>query len=266
MNQPVIKWTGSKRSQAKNIVSLMPKDYRTYFELFLGGGSVLYEANPNFAVCNDICQPLIEFYRTVQTNPLELYKQYKSDWELFNQDTDYYYKVRERFNKDKDPYSLLFLTRTCINGKIRFNKKGEFNVSVHYGRKGINPETLKKILMDWHYRLQNVWFMCDDYRNYLDMIKKDDFCYLDPPYFNTVGMYYGGIDYDDFIDFLRQLNKKGVKYVLSYDGVRGNESKIVDLPDDVYCRHELLLSGNSSFDRFRGEKKVVYESVYMNYE
>ena len=47
--------------------------------------------------------------------------------------------------------------------------------------------------------------------------------------------------------------------------MRGDDNKTVDLPHDVYKRHELLLSGNSSFDRFKGEKKVVYESVYMNY-
>ena len=38
--QPVIKWTGSKRSQAGQIISLMPKEIDTYYEPFVGGGSV----------------------------------------------------------------------------------------------------------------------------------------------------------------------------------------------------------------------------------
>ncbi len=38
---PVIKWSGSKRSQASRLIGLFPK-FDTYYEPFLGGGSVLY--------------------------------------------------------------------------------------------------------------------------------------------------------------------------------------------------------------------------------
>ena len=56
-----------------------------------------------------------------------------------------------------------------------------------------------------------------------------------------------------------------IKYILSYDGMRGDDNKIVDLPLDIYKRHYLLKSGNSAFDRLNGEKNMVYESIYMNY-
>ena len=42
---------------------------------------------------------------------------------------------------------LMFLSRTCVNGLIRFNDKGEFNNSLHYSRKGINPDTLETIIV-----------------------------------------------------------------------------------------------------------------------
>ena len=35
--QPVIKWTGSKRSQAGKIISFMPNKIDTYYEPFVGG-------------------------------------------------------------------------------------------------------------------------------------------------------------------------------------------------------------------------------------
>ena len=38
--QPVIKWSGSKRSQASEIVSLFPDEIDTYYEPFCGGLSI----------------------------------------------------------------------------------------------------------------------------------------------------------------------------------------------------------------------------------
>ena len=80
MAQPVIKWTGSKRSQAKDIVALMPRDYNTYYEPFIGGGSVLYKVSRehgNHAICSDICEPLIDLWNFVKREPEMLYKSYK---------------------------------------------------------------------------------------------------------------------------------------------------------------------------------------------
>ena len=65
---PVIKWSGSKRSQANEIVSLAPQ-FETYYEPFLGGGSVLYAMSPQNAVCGDICSPLISLWQLIRNNP-----------------------------------------------------------------------------------------------------------------------------------------------------------------------------------------------------
>ena len=39
--QPVIKWSGSKRSQASEIIKYFPKQIDTYFEPFCGGAYVV---------------------------------------------------------------------------------------------------------------------------------------------------------------------------------------------------------------------------------
>ena len=41
MFEPVIKWSGSKRSQAENILTYFPREIDTYYEPFCGGASVL---------------------------------------------------------------------------------------------------------------------------------------------------------------------------------------------------------------------------------
>ena len=39
----LIKWSGSKDSQAKSIINYFPKEIDCYYEPFLGGGSVFLE-------------------------------------------------------------------------------------------------------------------------------------------------------------------------------------------------------------------------------
>lgn len=39
--QPVIKWSGSKRSQSDEIIKYFPTNIDTYYEPFIGGGSML---------------------------------------------------------------------------------------------------------------------------------------------------------------------------------------------------------------------------------
>ena len=81
MFQPVIKWSGSKRTQAEQLVKLFP-NFKTYYEPFLGGGSVLYllENRLNSAVCGDICKPLIELWILIQNDPIKLIESYKENW------------------------------------------------------------------------------------------------------------------------------------------------------------------------------------------
>ena len=43
MHQPLIKWTGSKRPLAPKIISYFPDEIDTYYEPFVGGGSVFFE-------------------------------------------------------------------------------------------------------------------------------------------------------------------------------------------------------------------------------
>ncbi|MCI8273142.1 MAG: DNA adenine methylase [Clostridia bacterium] len=266
MFEPVIKWSGSKRTQANKILEFVP-EFNTYYEPFLGGGSMLYAINPERAVCGDICTPLIGFWKCLKEEPEELFEDYKNKWnELQNVGYEYYYNVREQFNNKKDPYSLFFLTRTCVNGLIRFNKNGEFNNSFHHTRKGINPSKLEPIVNDWSKKIQNVKFINEDYRKICEDAKEGDFVYLDPPYFNTKGRYYGTIEYEEFIKFLYELKEKKVKYALSYDGKSETKDYTVEIPKDLYKRHIFIESGNSTFKKVIDKNcEKVKESLYLSW-
>jgi DNA adenine methylase len=264
--QPVIKWSGSKRSQADDILKNIP-NFSRYYEPFIGGGSIAYAVNPDIGICGDICTPLIDLWKIIKLQPLDVYDSYLQNWnKLDTQGYQVYYEIRERFNKTKNPYDLFFLSRTCVNGLIRFNNDGEFNNSLHHTRKGINPTKIREILLDWSCHIKGIEFLATDYKDSTSTAKNGDFIYLDPPYFNTKGRYYGKIDYDKFLEYLDSLNTKGIKFALSYDGSRGENDYSVNLPKSLYKRHILLQSGNSSFKKVMDkEVQMVYESLYLNY-
>ena len=271
--EPVIKWSGSKRSQAENIISYFPKEIDTYYEPFCGGASVLRrlldsDIKVNKYICSDLNSDLIDLWSEIKNNPQEVINHYIKLWNELNIDDDkerkkkYFYMVRERFNREKSPLDFMFIMRTTTNGMPRYNKDGNFNNSFHVTRNGIIPKTFKSIVYEWSELLNkyDVEFKCCSY----DEIKpnENDFVYLDPPYANTKGMYYGTIDYMKLWEWLRNLK---CKYALSFDGISGDIDSTYSVPTDIYSKHEYLLSGNSSFKRTIGKSSdnIVYESLYI---
>src|SRR3989338_3615265 len=265
--KPFIKWTGSKRSQAEEIISYFPDKINTYYEPFLGSGAILGNLRPQNAVGGDINKPLIELWKTLKENPEKIAEDYRKNWQKLQDEGHLlFYKIRDRFNKKQSPSDFLFLTRTCVNGLIRYNKDGEFNNSLHHTRPGINPDQLRKTLIQWSLFIKKYKFSNQSYEVTTKDVGKDDFVYLDPPYANTGTRYFGGIDYNDFIYYLKHLNRKGVKFALSYDGTRGEKSFVVEIPKHLYKRHILIHSGNSAFNKVQnGKVEKVHESLYLNY-
>jgi DNA adenine methylase len=263
-----IKWSGSKRSQAKAIVAAINEiKFHTYFEPFIGSGAILGELSPEHAVGGDIYSPLINLWKEIRDNPAQIAADYQSQWEML-QDRGhlYFYEVRDRFNKYQSPYDLLFLSRTCVNGLIRFNAKGEFNNSLHHSRKGMNPKTLEKIVYDWSKRIQGHEFINGDYRETTRNATENDLVYLDPPYFNNKNRYLENIEYEKFIDYLRDLNQRSVKFILSYDGHTDTKVYTHHIPEDLYKRKILLSSGLSAFRKTQDKASdMVYESLYINF-
>lgn len=273
--KPVIKWSGSKRNQSEEIIKRFPKQIETYYEPFIGGGSVLFQLlnsdiKVNNYICSDINKDLINLWNMIKNNPDKICKNYKNMWTELNSlltvedKKKYYYNVRDRFNKLRKSEDFMFLSRTCVNGLIRFNSKGEFNTSFHFSRPGINPDTLQNIVYQWSDLLNkyNVMFICRDYKDI--NANKGDLVYLDPPYASTKGMYYGAINYDDLWNWIRQQK---CDYILSFDGKITSKDITYDVPKDIYITHEYLYSGNSSFRRIIGKSNAEYvdESLYKNF-
>lgn len=270
--EPVIKWSGSKRSQSEDIIARFPKEINTYYEPFVGGASVLRQLlhsdiKVNKYICSDINEDLINLWNDIKNKPMSLINDYEYMWNELNADDDlarkkeYFYKVRKRFNENHYTEDFLFISRTTTNGLIRYNQKGEFNNSFHVTRCGIKPNTFKGILLEWS-KLLNSNNIIFKHCNYNEIItNENDFIYLDPPYAGTKGMYYGTINYLELWEWLRN---QSCKYALSFDGTCGEEDRTFAVPNDIYNQHEYIFSGCSSFKRLKEQTtEYVKESLYL---
>ncbi len=273
--QPVIKWSGSKRSQAEEIIKYFPTEIDTYYEPFVGGASVLRtlldnsnNIKVNHYVCSDLNEGLIALWNKIKDYPKEVSEHYAKLWNELNVDDDkerkkqYFNYVRERYNKSHNPLDFMFIMRTTTNGMPRYNQYGEFNNSFHVTRNGILPNKLESIIYEWSTLLNryNVEFKCCSFTE----IKPDenDFIYLDPPYANTKGMYFGNFNQRYLFDYIKELK---CHYIMSYDGISGKEDNTFAVPKELYDEHLYIKSGNSSFKRVIGKSSdsIVYESLYI---
>lgn len=270
---PVIKWSGSKRSQAEEILQYFPKEIDTYYEPFCGGCSMLKrllssDIKVNHYMCSDLNSDLISLWNEIKNNPRKVSDHYTQLWLELNKDDDkdrkreFFNTIRERLNREHNPLDFMFIMRTTTNGMPRYNSVGEFNNSFHVTRDGILPVKLDEIIFMWSSILneKDVQFRCCSYEEILP--RKNDFVYLDPPYANTKGMYYGGIDLPTLFGWLRNCK---APYIMSFDGISGEVDNTHTVPEDVYTKHLYIKSGNSSFKRTIGKSNdsMVYESLYI---
>jgi DNA adenine methylase len=262
----------------KNILGLAPS-YLRYIEPFVGGGAVLYAAAVPGSIAADVYAPLIALWKLVQSEPKRVIDNYRIQWQAVNAELDmcelsspdtlvpkYYYAVRERFNATHDPLDLNFIMRTCVNGIVRFNDRGDFNNSFHLSRRGMLPATFEKIVCKWTKVIQGVEFRCQDFEVTLSEAKKGDFIYMDPPYAGNKQRYIADLDVEKLFRCLEDLNRRDVRWALSFDGYRGDKDLTYDVPTDLFKRCEVLPNGLSAVRRvLSGVNEEVKESLYLNY-
>lgn len=177
--KPFLRWAGGKKWLVSLLAELVDIDtYESYYEPFLGGGSVFFELHPKGKVfLSDTNEDLISTYKTVKTSPNEVWTILSS----YKNSESEYYAIREY--EPIDPVEraarFIYLNQTSYNGLYRVNRDGKYNVP--YGRRKNVPYNEAGILA-CSQRLQNAVLTVDDFATVLQSVKKGDFIYLDPPY------------------------------------------------------------------------------------
>ena len=91
---------------------------------------------------------------------------------------------------------------------------------------------------------------------------------MDPPYQGICGTrdhrYSSGILFDDFVSGLDHLNRKGIRYLISYDGRLGDKSYGKQLPDSLDLVLVEIEAGRSTQATLLGQDAVTIESLYLS--
>jgi DNA adenine methylase len=222
---PPIKSQGIKTKIVPWILSNVERDnHGRWIEPFMGTGVVGFNVRPAKAIFSDINPHLINFYSALKSGAITpaKVKQFLEEegGNLQRHGESYFYKIRERFNKDGNPLDFLFLSRSCFNGMIRFNSKGGFNVPFCRKLKRFAQAYITKIVNQTHYVCQAIaahqWeFVCQDFRTLIKTATKHDFIYCDPPYFGRHVDYFNSWNETDENDLYSVLHSTKAKFILS---------------------------------------------------
>jgi len=269
-----IQYQGSKRNLAAVILRYVPKGVDCLIEPFAGSAAisiaVAARQMANNYLINDLNQPLADLLRLIVEFPVETALFYEQVWNAQHDDSiEHFYRVREDFNRTQDPRLFLYLLSRCVKGSVRYNSNGLFNQSPDKRRFGTRPETMRANIFGVSTLLkQKTRFSALDYKDVLATAKTSDLVYMDPPYQGVCGdrdsRYFSGIGHTDFVAALEELNTRGISYIVSYDGRRGDKTFGELLPTSLDLTHIELDAGRSSQSTLLGRDEVTYESLYLS--
>lgn len=231
---PFVKWAGGKGQLLNQMAPFFPREFRTFYEPFIGGGAVFFHLRPRAGTIADLNPELVNAFQVVKRAPKSLMRALNHH-KLRANDEAYFYEVRaldpERLSPVERAARLIFLNKTCFNGLYRVNSRGRFNVPWG-GYK--NPAVYsRENLLAASKLLKGKRVLCVDYKLACEAAGHGDFVYLDPPYHpGSPSSTFTAYTREDFREkeqrdlavLFRDLTARGCKVMLSNSGtplVRG---------------------------------------------
>lgn len=269
-----IPYQGSKRALAPLIAVHVPRNVSTFFEPFAGSAAMsIYAARHEMArrfIIADSLEAMVELIRAIIEAPQTTASRYGEIWHgQTASDTDYFNKVRDRFNSGRDPVDLLYVICRCVKNAVRFNSKGNFTQSVDRRRLGMRPERMSRAIEGISTLLKDrTEFRIGDWRQTTADARSSDFVYLDPPYLGTsIGRdkrYHQQLSAEDLVSGLQALLSESIRFALSYDGRTGDKTYGPPLPRELGLTHLQLHAGTSSQATLSGRPAQTVESLYLS--
>lgn len=271
-----IQYQGSKRNLAPEILRYVPMRVDRLVEPFAGSAAISVAAAARgmaktYAI-NDLNQPLVELLRLIIEHPVETAAFYEHLWSEQHADSlAHYYKVREDFNRTQDPRLFLYLLARCVKGSVRYNSDGFFNQSPDKRRHGTRPDTMRSNIFGVSALLKGkTHFSSLDYREILSKTKKSDLVYyiwtrlIKACVVKEIPVIFREFRTMILSISLKDMDSRGIAYIVSYDGRRGDKVFGELLPEALGLTRVELAAGRSSQSTLLGRAELTFESLYLS--
>jgi DNA adenine methylase len=272
----LLKWVGNKQRFAHEIASTFPVGFGTYFEPFLGSGAVLGTLAPLHGVASDAFVPLIGIWQTLETSPETLIEWYTERWNRMKSGdkVTVFEEIKASYNESPNAADLLFLSRSCYGGVVRFRKADGY-ISTPCGvHAPVSPESFSSRVAMWKIRTSGTRFMAMDFAEAMELAVAGDVIYCDPPYTHSQTILYGAQAFSlgRLFQSIADCKERGVQVVLSIDGSKrsGKFDCELPIPQDLFEREYFVNCGRSMLRRFQMggqslEGEVVADRLLLTY-
>lgn len=272
---PPIKSQGIKTKLVEWISSNVKElEIDRWVEPFMGTGVVAFNVRPKKALLCDSNPHLIKFYKALQNKEITsgIVRNFLNEegLKLFETEGEHYYTVRKRFNDLGNPLDFLFLSRSCFNGMMRFNKRGGFNVPFcnkpnRFAQALVTKitnqtENISKIIEQGDYEFKH-----QDFNQTLLELKNSDFVYSDPPYIGRHVDYFDSWSEEEEFTLHNGLTNSNCKFILST--WLSNKYRTNDYVFSIW--EDCFVATKEHFYHVGGKetnRNAVYEALLSNIE
>lgn len=264
MAKPFLKWAGGKKNHVPMVLKMLGKrNFRTYFEPFVGGGAMFFglaeQGVFERAVISDLNEELISCYQMVRAAPGDVYAEILSWANPWNEKR--YYFVRDAkmspFPSAARAARTIFLNKAGFNGLYRLNSSGGFNVP--WGKRKKAPDWAEDNLVDCSRELDRfVLLRSNDFEVTLFgsvNMGKRDLVYLDPPYVpssetrdftNYTGNGFGMDEQERLAGAVEKIARRGTAVILSQSDTPWARERFRSFSiEEISVRHSISASGKS---------------------
>jgi len=232
------RWPGNKSKYLTHILPLVPKDYNTYIEPFVGSGAMFLSIQPSKWIINDLNKDIFNIWNHVKNNLDKILFSFDSfqnvfvklkpsdKLELCKKMTKSIPMLPYGFERaatfmlmsfcaflgyifQKSKFVLYGIDNTLYNNKNIYFFSKEFKSNIKYVNTFLNSS---------HGKIMNV-----DYKKVLSKAEKDDFVFLDPPYVESHDYKFkynkdqnvNQAFFDDLLTQVKLLDDKNVKWMMT---------------------------------------------------
>ena len=129
--KPMLKYRGGKSRELSEIKKYIPSFEGRYIEPFFGGGALFFDLEPQNAIINDINISLMDFYRGIRNDFLDVKSELKKiqvEYEKNREEFDFLKKTTLKKHVDDKNEAIYYKMRDIFNG----NTKSDLQVATVY--------------------------------------------------------------------------------------------------------------------------------------